>query len=75
MTEYPADAGIVGDDVAFARHLVEEVGVAAVPGSSFYRPGAAEGKTQVRFCFSKKAGTLAEAGRRLAKLRPIGFSY
>ena len=55
------------DDVAFARHLVTEIGVAAVPGSSFYRDPAA-GRTKVRFCFCKKDETLAEADRRLSKL-------
>ena len=62
------------DDVAFVRHLVEEIGVAAVPGSSFYRtPGtqaADAGRGRVRFCFCKKDETLAEAERRLAQLRP-----
>ena len=38
------------DDVEFAKHLVEHVGVAAVPGSSFYRD-AARGRTKLRFCF------------------------
>jgi aminotransferase len=57
------------DDVAFVRHLVQDVGVAAVPGSSFYRD-AADGCRQVRFAFCKKDATLDEAERRLAKLRP-----
>jgi len=56
-----------GDDVEFARHLVTEVGVAAVPGSSFYRH-AQLGRTKLRFCFCKKNETLAEADRRMAKL-------
>jgi aminotransferase len=55
------------DDVAFARYLVKEVGVAAVPGSSFYSNPAA-GRTKLRFCFCKKDETLAEADRRLAAL-------
>jgi aminotransferase len=55
------------DDVAFARHLIETVGVAVVPGSSFYQD-AADGRCQVRFAFCKKEETLAEAERRLAKL-------
>jgi aspartate/methionine/tyrosine aminotransferase len=59
------------DDVAFARHLVTQIGVAAVPGSSFYhRP--ADGGRQVRFAFCKKDATLEEAGRRLAKLARAG---
>ena len=56
------------DDVAAARHLVEEVGVAAVPGSSFYsRPEL--GSHLLRFAFPKQLATLEEAGRRL---RTIG---
>jgi aspartate/methionine/tyrosine aminotransferase len=55
------------DDVEFAKHLVEHVGVAAVPGSSFYRD-AARGRTKLRFCFSKRDETMHEADRRLAKL-------
>jgi len=57
------------DDVAFARHLVTDVGVASVPGSSFYRDPAL-GRQQVRFCFCKKEETLAEAERRLVHLGP-----
>ncbi len=55
------------DDVAFARHLVTEIGVAAVPGSSFYRDTAL-GRTKLRFCFCKKDETLNAAAERLAKL-------
>jgi aminotransferase len=55
------------DDVEFAKHLVEQVGVAAVPGSSFYRD-AGRGRTKLRFCFSKRDETMIEADRRLAKL-------
>ncbi len=62
------------DDVAFVRHLVEDIGVAAVPGSSFYRPAATHavsgGLGRVRFCFCKKDETLAEAERRLERLTP-----
>ena len=60
------------DDVEFARHLVRDIGVAAVPGSSFYsRPSA--GRTKLRFCFCKRDETLAEADRRLARLVPLGL--
>jgi aminotransferase len=64
------DIGAFGfpDDVAFARHLVTEIGVAAVPGSSFYRDPAS-GRTKLRFCFCKKDETLAAADARLKKLR------
>jgi aminotransferase len=54
-------------DVEFARYLVKDVGVAAVPGSSFYRHASA-GRTKLRFCFCKKDETLREADRRFAKL-------
>jgi aminotransferase len=57
------------DDVAFARHLVETIGVAVVPGSSFYA-NPKDGARQVRFAFCKKDETLDEAERRLAKLEP-----
>jgi aminotransferase len=56
-----------GDDVAFARWLAAEVGVAAVPSSSFYRPGTG-GRDSVRFCFCKRDETLAEAERRLLRV-------
>ena len=53
------------DDVEFSRYLVQEVGVAVVPGSSFYHDPAL-GRTKVRFTFCKRDETLQEAGRRLA---------
>lgn len=55
------------DDVAFAKFLVEKVGVAVVPGSSFYND-ARDGATQVRFTFCKKESTLAAAEGRLSRL-------
>jgi aspartate/methionine/tyrosine aminotransferase len=55
-------------DVRFAKYLVEEIGVASVPGSSFYND-ANDGATQVRFTFCKKEETLAAAEQRLSKLR------
>ena len=55
------------DDVEFTRHLIREIGVAVVPGSSFYhRPEM--GSNFVRFCFCKKDDTLEAAAERLAKL-------
>jgi aminotransferase len=57
------------DDVAFVRHLVSEIGVAAVPGSSFFS-APEHGRAHVRFCFCKKDETLAAAEARLAALRP-----
>ncbi|MDX6446025.1 MAG: hypothetical protein QOH71_3099 [Blastocatellia bacterium] len=56
------------NDVEFTRHLIREVGVACVPGSSFYSDPAL-GAQQVRFCFCKKDETLLLAAERLAKLR------
>jgi aspartate/methionine/tyrosine aminotransferase len=55
-------------DVEFAQDLVERVGVAGVPGSSFYL-NPASGSSQIRFCFCKKYETLAAAGERLSILR------
>ena len=52
------------DDVEFSRYLVQEVGVAVVPGSSFYHDPAL-GRTKVRFTFCKRDETIQEAGRRL----------
>ena len=52
-------------DTEFARFLVEKIGVAAVPGTSFYHTG---GQTKLRFTFSKKDETLHEACRRLGHL-------
>jgi aspartate/methionine/tyrosine aminotransferase len=60
------------DDVEFARYLVKDVGVAAVPGSSFYKSDA--GRSKLRFCFCKKDETLAEADRRMVKLVPAGVT-
>ncbi len=58
-----------GDDLAFTKYLVSEIGVAAVPGSSFYRD-AKDGAQQVRFAFCKRDETLDEAAKRLKKVRP-----
>jgi aspartate/methionine/tyrosine aminotransferase len=55
------------DDVSFTKYLVQEIGVAAVPGSSFYR-NPQDGARQVRFAFCKRPETLDEAARRLGKL-------
>ena len=55
------------DDVAFARHLVREVGVATVPGSSFFRDKEL-GRQFIRFCFCKRDATLDAAIERLRTL-------
>ncbi len=54
-------------DVEFAKWLVEEIGVAGVPGSSFYNRKE-DGKTFVRFAFCKKFETMKRAADRLADL-------
>ncbi len=55
-------------DDEFAERLVREVGVASVPGSSFYsRPQ--DGRTMVRFAFCKTEELLADAARRLRRIR------
>jgi aspartate/methionine/tyrosine aminotransferase len=59
------------DDLAFTKYLVREIGVAAVPGSSFYRDPK-EGAQKVRFAFCKRDETLDEAAKRLKKVRPAG---
>jgi len=56
------------DDVSFAMHLLEKIGVSAVPGSSFFE-SSGRGSELIRFCFCKKHETLEEAGRRLARLQ------
>jgi aminotransferase len=55
------------DDRVFVRELlIPQVGVAAVPGSSFC--DADKGRGSVRFMFAKKVETLLEAADRLKKL-------
>ena len=54
----------VTDDVDFARYLVRDIGVATVPGSSFFQDKAL-GRPYVRFCFCKRDETLDEAAQRL----------
>jgi len=55
-------------DVEFARFLVKDIGVATVPGSSFFSDPAS-GKDIIRFTFCKKEETLQAAEERLKKLR------
>ncbi len=56
------------DDVAFAMHMVKEIGVAVVPGSSFYSRTKL-GSQQVRFCFCKRTETLHSAVSRLQNFK------
>jgi aminotransferase len=73
ISGFDFDGGRLGNsekttnDVAFAKFLVEKVGVAVVPGSSFYG-NPVDGSSQVRFTFCKKESTLAAAEERLARL-------
>ena len=55
------------NDVAFVRYLIESIGIAAVPGSSFYSRSGGGGQ-QVRFCFCKKYETLEAARRQIQQL-------
>ena len=56
------------DDVSFARSLVSGVGVAAVPGSSFYSDPSA-GRQRLRFHFARRRETLEAAAQRLSRLK------
>jgi aminotransferase len=56
------------NDIEFTKHLIREIGVAVVPGSSFYHD-ASLGSQMVRFCFCKKDETLEAAAGRLEKLK------
>lgn len=56
------------DDMAFSRHLIEKVGVAAIPCSAFYarKEGA---RALTRFAFCKTLDTIRQAGERLTAWR------
>ena len=56
----------VKDDVKFCEWMTEHVGVAAVPGSSFFREDV---HNLIRFHFAKKDETLNAALDNLATLR------
>jgi aminotransferase len=56
------------DDVTFSRWLIREIGVAGVPGSSFYADPTA-GSQRLRFHFARKRETLEAAAERLQSLR------
>jgi N-succinyldiaminopimelate aminotransferase len=58
-----------GDDRAFARRLIEEHGVAAIPPSAFYPEHPEEGRKILRFAFCKTMPTLEKAAERLAGVR------
>jgi N-succinyldiaminopimelate aminotransferase len=54
------------DDVAFCRHLVEKVGVAAIPPTAFYEHKD-EGRFLVRFAFCKRMETMAAGVERMRR--------
>jgi aminotransferase len=64
-------AGIEGlstaSDLDFTKYLVKDVGIAVVPGSSFFHEPE-RGSRHVRFCFCKKDSTLQSAGERLQRI-------
>ena len=62
------------DDVTFAKWMTREIGVATVPGSSFFRPESREAKKYTRFAFCKTEATLAKAVEKLSKLALAGRS-
>jgi aspartate/methionine/tyrosine aminotransferase len=69
VTHFMKQVGI-DDDTAFAMYLIKEIGVATVPGSSFYAHREL-GRTKIRFCFPKTDDMLRDAGERLQKLRTL----
>ena len=56
------------DDYAFTMYLIKEIGVAPVPGSSFFHDPAS-GRRFVRFAFPKREETFDDVRARLARLR------
>jgi aspartate/methionine/tyrosine aminotransferase len=64
------DIGRFGeDDVTLAHRMIREIGLATVPGSSFYLEPE-RGRQQIRFSFPKKMETLRRAADRLKRLQP-----
>ena len=61
---YHSMADGFSDDVSLVRHVIDKVGVAAVPGCSFFEDPR-RGAKLIRFCFCKKYETLEKAGNRL----------
>ena len=58
------------DDVTFAKWMTQEIGVATVPGSSFFSRKE-DGRVFTRFAFCKKQETLEHAAERLSA--PVGL--
>jgi aspartate/methionine/tyrosine aminotransferase len=55
------------NDITLCSHLIENIGIAAVPGSSFFSKSG-DGSNLVRFCFAKKPETLEAAAQKLKRL-------
>lgn len=59
-----------GNDVEFCKHLIEHIGVAAIPPSAFFSPNHKHlAENHVRFAFCKSDATLEQAAERMVKLR------
>ncbi len=59
-----------GDDVAFSKHLITEIGVAGIPPSAFFSEAHKHlARNHVRFAFCKNDETLREASQRMARLK------
>jgi L-glutamine---4-(methylsulfanyl)-2-oxobutanoate aminotransferase len=58
------------DDVSLAHRMIKEIGLATVPGSSFYLDPE-RGRGQIRFSFPKKMETLRRAADRLKQLQAV----
>ena len=67
-----ADVSRLGmkDDYDAARILLEQAGIAVIPGSSFYADPR-DGRMQIRLCYAKKMPDLEEACRRLRAFKPV----
>lgn len=70
MTDFSAFG--YDNDIEFSKFLVKDIGVAVVPGSSFYHEPQ-RGAKQVRFCFCKRDETLVAAEERLARLKSLAI--
>jgi aminotransferase len=67
------DSLTTADDVEFAQYMVKDIGVAAVPGSSFFHEPS-QGAKYVRFCFCKRLATLRQAAERLERISKPALS-
>ena len=63
--------GLSDDDDTFVYWMIDELGIGAIPGSSFYRSDPGLGRGRVRFAFPKKDETLDRVEERFAKLRTL----